>query len=160
MHDNLRRPHQCIPYPAPRACMQTLMSVDADRLVNLCISFHDLWSLPAQIAIALWLLYTQVPPGSGLPERCSTRQHVVVALVHWSGADRSFAGFWAANGATHSAPLHCCMQVQSAILTGLALAASGTAHLTSSLLHPDCSHTLRSSLHSWRGWPWCCCSFP
>ena len=35
------------------------MSVDADRLVNLCISFHDLWSLPAQIAIALWLLYTQ-----------------------------------------------------------------------------------------------------
>jgi hypothetical protein len=36
------------------------MSVDADRLVNLCLSFHELWSLPAQIGIALWLLYTQV----------------------------------------------------------------------------------------------------
>lgn len=55
--------------------MQTLMSVDADRLVNLCISFHDLWSLPTQIAIALWLLYTQVgradlPAHPRLPLRC------------------------------------------------------------------------------------------
>ena len=40
--------------------VQTLMSVDADRVVNLCVSLHDLWSLPAQIAIALYLLYTQV----------------------------------------------------------------------------------------------------
>ena len=36
------------------------MSVDADRVVNLCVSLHELWSLPAQIAIALYLLYTQV----------------------------------------------------------------------------------------------------
>ena len=36
------------------------MSVDADRVVNLCVSLHELWSLPAQIAIALFLLYTQV----------------------------------------------------------------------------------------------------
>ena len=36
------------------------MSVDADRVVNLCASLHELWSLPAQIAIALYLLYTQV----------------------------------------------------------------------------------------------------
>ena len=36
------------------------MSVDADRVVNLCLSLHELWSLPLQIAIALWLLYTQV----------------------------------------------------------------------------------------------------
>ncbi|PSC76164.1 ABC transporter C family member 13 isoform X1 isoform A [Micractinium conductrix] len=40
--------------------VQTLMSVDADRVVNLCQSLHELWSLPAQIALALWLLYTQV----------------------------------------------------------------------------------------------------
>ena len=40
--------------------VQTLMSVDADRVVNLCVSLHELWSLPAQIAIALYLLYTQV----------------------------------------------------------------------------------------------------
>eukprot|EP00891_Asterochloris_glomerata_P003413 jgi/Astpho2/3413/e_gw1.00054.14.1_t len=40
--------------------VQTLMSVDADRVVNLCMSLHDLWSLPVQIGIALFLLYTQV----------------------------------------------------------------------------------------------------
>eukprot|EP00887_Chlorella_sp_A99_P004434 scaffold30.g4434.t1 len=39
--------------------VQTLMSVDADRVANLCLSFHELWSLPAQIALALWLLYCQ-----------------------------------------------------------------------------------------------------
>lgn len=41
--------------------VQTLMSVDADRVVNVCASFHELWSLPAQICIALYLLWTQVP---------------------------------------------------------------------------------------------------
>lgn len=47
--------------PIPTRCaVQTMMSVDADRLVNLCLGFHELWSLPAQIGIALWLLYTQV----------------------------------------------------------------------------------------------------
>ena len=40
--------------------VQTLMSVDADRVVNLCTSFHELWSLPLQITAALILLYTQV----------------------------------------------------------------------------------------------------
>ena len=40
--------------------VQTLMSVDAERLSNLCLGFHELWSLPLQIAIALWMLYTQV----------------------------------------------------------------------------------------------------
>lgn len=40
--------------------VQTLMSVDADRVVNLFSSLHELWSLPLQIAIALCLLYTQV----------------------------------------------------------------------------------------------------
>ncbi len=44
--------------------VQTLMSVDADRVVNLCVSLHELWSLPAQIAIALYLLYTQVRSGT------------------------------------------------------------------------------------------------
>ncbi|XP_071734179.1 LOW QUALITY PROTEIN: ABC transporter C family member 13-like [Rutidosis leptorrhynchoides] len=40
--------------------IQTFMSVDADRTVNMCNSLHDMWSLPLQIGIALYLLYTQV----------------------------------------------------------------------------------------------------
>ena len=39
--------------------VQTLMAVDADRVVNLCASAHELWSLPLQIIVALCLLYTQ-----------------------------------------------------------------------------------------------------
>lgn len=39
--------------------IQTLMSVDADRVVALASSAHELWSLPVQIVIALVLLYTQ-----------------------------------------------------------------------------------------------------
>lgn len=38
----------------------TLMGVDAGRLANLCVSFHELWSLPLQIGAAMWLLYVQV----------------------------------------------------------------------------------------------------
>ncbi|KAJ3614567.1 hypothetical protein NHX12_018139 [Muraenolepis orangiensis] len=37
-----------------------LMSTDADRVVNFCNSFHELWSLPVQFAVALYLLYLQV----------------------------------------------------------------------------------------------------
>nr|GEY32058.1 ABC transporter C family member 13 [Tanacetum cinerariifolium] len=40
--------------------IQTFMSVDADRTVNMSNSFHDMWSLPLQIGIALYLLYTQI----------------------------------------------------------------------------------------------------
>ncbi|PUZ61890.1 hypothetical protein GQ55_4G314200 [Panicum hallii var. hallii] len=40
--------------------IQTFMSVDADRTINLCNSLHDAWSLPLQIGFALYLLYTQV----------------------------------------------------------------------------------------------------
>ncbi|XAR50466.1 Xenobiotic-transporting ATPase [Bertholletia excelsa] len=40
--------------------IQTFMSIDADRTVNLFNSFHDMWSLPFQIGVALYLLYTQV----------------------------------------------------------------------------------------------------
>ncbi|XP_065007832.1 ABC transporter C family member 13 isoform X1 [Musa acuminata AAA Group] len=40
--------------------VQTFMSVDADRTVNLSNSIHDAWSLPLQIGVALFLLYTQV----------------------------------------------------------------------------------------------------
>ena len=39
--------------------VQTLMSVDADRVVNMFSWMHELWSLPLQIVIALGLLYTQ-----------------------------------------------------------------------------------------------------
>ena len=43
-----------------RMQVQTLMSVDADRVVSAVASLHELWSLPLQIIIALVLLYTQV----------------------------------------------------------------------------------------------------
>lgn len=42
------------------ADVQTLMSVDADRVVNIVDSAHELWSLPLQILVALCLLYIQV----------------------------------------------------------------------------------------------------
>jgi ATP-binding cassette subfamily C (CFTR/MRP) protein 10 len=40
--------------------IQTLMSVDADKVLGLFIGFHELWSLPTQIGLALYLLSTQV----------------------------------------------------------------------------------------------------
>ncbi|XP_078443513.1 multidrug resistance-associated protein 11 isoform X2 [Wolffia australiana] len=40
--------------------IQTFMSVDVERTANLCNSLHDIWSLPLQIGVALYLLYTQV----------------------------------------------------------------------------------------------------
>nr|CDJ84141.1 unnamed protein product [Haemonchus contortus] len=36
------------------------VSTDVDRLVNFCNSFHAFWSLPVQLAIALYLLYREV----------------------------------------------------------------------------------------------------
>uniref|UniRef100_A0AAY4DHX2 ATP-binding cassette sub-family C member 10 n=1 Tax=Denticeps clupeoides TaxID=299321 RepID=A0AAY4DHX2_9TELE len=36
------------------------MSTDTDRLVNFFNSFHEVWSLPFQFALALYLLYLQV----------------------------------------------------------------------------------------------------
>ncbi|NWI64440.1 MRP7 protein, partial [Todus mexicanus] len=36
------------------------MSTDTNRLVNFCSSFHEVWSLPFQFAITLYLLYQQV----------------------------------------------------------------------------------------------------
>ncbi|KAJ8365003.1 hypothetical protein SKAU_G00138340 [Synaphobranchus kaupii] len=36
------------------------MSIDTDRLANFFNSFHELWSLPFQFAITLYLLYLQV----------------------------------------------------------------------------------------------------
>lgn len=37
-----------------------LMSADADRVVNFCNSFHELWSMPFRFAVALYLMYLQV----------------------------------------------------------------------------------------------------
>ncbi|KAM9792208.1 ATP-binding cassette sub-family C member 10 [Neosynchiropus ocellatus] len=37
-----------------------LMSTDADRTVNFVNSFHELWSMPFQFAVTLYLLYLQV----------------------------------------------------------------------------------------------------
>lgn len=37
-----------------------LMSTDADRVVNFCNSFHELWSMPFRFAITLYLMYLQV----------------------------------------------------------------------------------------------------
>ncbi|KAK9891612.1 hypothetical protein WA026_015576 [Henosepilachna vigintioctopunctata] len=36
------------------------MSTDTDRIVNSCPSFHAVWSIPFQLAVTLYLLYTQV----------------------------------------------------------------------------------------------------
>ncbi|NXH19972.1 MRP7 protein, partial [Bucco capensis] len=36
------------------------MSTDTSRLANFCTSFHEVWSLPFQFAITLYLLYQQV----------------------------------------------------------------------------------------------------
>lgn len=36
------------------------LSTDTNRIVNFCPSFHNFWSLPFQVAIALFLLYQQV----------------------------------------------------------------------------------------------------
>lgn len=40
--------------------IQTYMSVDAHRVIQVCSSAHDLWSVPLQIAVALGMLYMQV----------------------------------------------------------------------------------------------------
>ncbi|KAL2628814.1 hypothetical protein R1flu_013500 [Riccia fluitans] len=40
--------------------IQTFMSVDAERVANLVNSGHEIWSLPLQMGVALWMLYTQV----------------------------------------------------------------------------------------------------
>ena len=37
-----------------------IMSVDTERVMDICTSFHDFWSLPVQIAVALYLLHAQV----------------------------------------------------------------------------------------------------
>uniref|UniRef100_A0A8B9GG68 ATP-binding cassette sub-family C member 10 n=1 Tax=Amazona collaria TaxID=241587 RepID=A0A8B9GG68_9PSIT len=36
------------------------MSTDTSRLINFCLSLHEVWSLPFQFAITLYLLYQQV----------------------------------------------------------------------------------------------------
>ncbi|XP_046387603.1 ATP-binding cassette sub-family C member 10 [Ischnura elegans] len=36
------------------------MSTDTDRIVNSCPSFHAFWSIPFEIAVTLYLLYSQV----------------------------------------------------------------------------------------------------
>ncbi|XP_074435937.1 ATP-binding cassette sub-family C member 10 isoform X5 [Larus michahellis] len=36
------------------------MSTDTSRLVNFCLSFHEVWSLPVQFSVTLYLLYQQV----------------------------------------------------------------------------------------------------
>ncbi|PKA65483.1 ABC transporter C family member 13 [Apostasia shenzhenica] len=40
--------------------IQTFMSIDVGQTINLCNSFHDAWSIPLQIGVALYFLYTQV----------------------------------------------------------------------------------------------------
>jgi len=36
------------------------MSTDVDRIVGACTSFHAFWSMPMNLAIALYLLYREV----------------------------------------------------------------------------------------------------
>lgn len=43
-----------------RPDMLNLMSTDADRIVNSCISFHSFWSIPFRLFTTLYLLYLQL----------------------------------------------------------------------------------------------------
>jgi ABC-type multidrug transport system fused ATPase/permease subunit len=43
--------------------LQNLISVDSQRIVDCTTSLHELWSLPVQISITLWLLYREVQQG-------------------------------------------------------------------------------------------------
>lgn len=88
------------------------MSVDADRLVNLCLSFHELWSLPAQIGVALWLLYTQASRG-GQPPRLAHPGSLL------SGSRLSILTLLRCS--RRSWPVLSAVQVQYAFLAGLAL---------------------------------------
>jgi len=40
--------------------ISNFVSIDADRVSNVVRSFHDIWSLPMQICIALYMLYREV----------------------------------------------------------------------------------------------------
>ncbi|XP_063242885.1 ATP-binding cassette sub-family C member 10 [Bacillus rossius redtenbacheri] len=40
--------------------VMNFMSTDTDRIMNACPSFHSVWSIPFQIAVTLYLLYSQV----------------------------------------------------------------------------------------------------
>eukprot|EP00878_Enallax_costatus_P038715 GHUV01044159.1.p1 GENE.GHUV01044159.1~~GHUV01044159.1.p1 ORF type:complete len:107 (+),score=8.09 GHUV01044159.1:369-689(+) len=66
--------------------VSTLMAVDTGRLANICVSFHELWSLPLQIAAAMWLLYTQVgnfcKPGFDLREIFTLKQPMKLLCLH------------------------------------------------------------------------------
>eukprot|EP00051_Salpingoeca_urceolata_P023211 m.390480 g.390480 ORF g.390480 m.390480 type:complete len:821 (+) comp20078_c0_seq3:722-3184(+) len=46
--------------PSSSGQVLNLMSSDCDRVANFCPSFHQVWSLPFQIGVALFLLYQQV----------------------------------------------------------------------------------------------------
>ncbi len=85
------------------ADVNTLMSVDTGRAVNLLLSFHELWSLPWQMALALYLLYTQV--GRRVQNYVCTAAsgcwHVIA-----NAAVRHVSGVGAGNGT--GAALACC----------------------------------------------------
>ena len=81
--------------------VQTMMSVDADRVVNMFSWMHELWSLPLQIVVALGLLYTQAC--AHIRSACFTRMtegqllqsrimHERTALL-WHGGKYSGAAF-------------------------------------------------------------------
>jgi ATP-binding cassette subfamily C (CFTR/MRP) protein 10 len=69
----------------------TIMSVDTQRVMDAGMSFHECWSLPVQIAIALYLLWLQVRCVSTLSSlihrshftQCLTTTQVGVTL--WAG---------------------------------------------------------------------------
>ena len=126
--------------------VQTLMSVDADRVVNLCMSLHDLWSLPVQIGIALFLLYTQV--SSRAPEGTITR------LCLFQKAQPSAPAL--------SLP-YICTEVEQGTMThawsppsGCVRGVQGSGFQVGPLML-NCCYACRSSMPSWLGWQLCCC---
>jgi hypothetical protein len=158
------------------------MSVDADRLVNLCLSFHELWSLPAQIGVALWLLYTQaggvreclgVRVGDGRLEGCACRCGRVCATV-WGGLvgvggarvghRRGLAGPWMLEVMPRPQAWVGSGQPAPGLMPGLWAASRSHVVFRARRRDPTLSPprlarrpACRCSTLSLRGWAWCCC---
>lgn len=74
------------------ADVNTLMSVDTGRAVNLLLSFHELWSLPWQMALALYLLYTQV--GYAHATRARAFLECIITFVAGDKGGRQVDSVW------------------------------------------------------------------
>ena len=117
---------------------------------------------PPQIAIALWLLHTQVRPSV----RCSSA--ACAFTLQGRVLDTGAGCCKLSRQAPSAAPCSISPQAQFAFLTGLAqvlllsVPSDQNAPTPAYRLQYAClpARLCRSSLRSWRDWPWCCCSSP